>query len=187
MPGEKHKEILANNMVRAVFPGTFDPIHYGHIDIAQRAARLFDELVIAVYDKPLKSLVFPPDVRIDLVKQSLDSNPKISVMGYSGLTVSFCQAIDAHVIVRGLRVFSDFEFEFRMALANHRLAEDIDVIALITAEEHTFLSSSTVREIASLGGDVSSFVPSHVEKALRARFKELGDGQQIVPTTSLRD
>ena len=139
VPGEKHKEISANRMVRAVFPGTFDPIHYGHIDIAQRAARLFDELVIAVYDKPLKSLVFPPRCPHRPCNQSLDSNPKISVMGYSGLTVSFCQSIDAHVIVRGLRVFSDFEFEFRMALANHRLAEDIDVIALITAEEHTFL------------------------------------------------
>lgn len=174
-------------MVKAVFPGTFDPIHYGHIDIAQRAARLFDELVVAVYDKPLKSLVFSPEERIELVRRSFDSNPKITVMGYSGLTVSLCQSIDAHVIVRGLRVFSDFEYEFRMALANHRLDADIDVIALITAEEHTFLSSSTVREIASLGGDVSSMVPPHVEKALNKRFHELGDGQQVVPTTSLRD
>ncbi len=174
-------------MVKAVFPGTFDPIHYGHIDIAQRAARLFDELVIAVYDKPLKSLVFSPEERIHLVKQSFINEPKISVLGYSGLTVTFCQAIDAHVIVRGLRVFSDFEYEFRMALANHRLSADIDVIALITAEEHTFLSSSTVREIASLGGDISSMVPPHVETALKKRFKELGEGQQLVPTTSLRD
>jgi pantetheine-phosphate adenylyltransferase len=91
------------------------------------------------------------------------------------------------VIVRGIRVFSDFEYEFRMALANHRLAPEIEVMALITAEEHTFLSSSTVREIASLGGDVSSMVPPHVESALKKRFKELGDGQQLVPTTSLRD
>lgn len=174
-------------MVKAIFPGTFDPIHYGHIDIAQRAARLFDELVIAVYDKPLKSLIFAPDIRIGLVKESFQDHPKISVMGYSGLTVSFCQSIDAHVIVRGLRVFSDFEYEFRMALANHRLDPNIDVIAFITAEEHTFLSSSTVREIASLGGNVSSMVPPHVEKALKARLRELGDGQQIVPAVSMRD
>jgi pantetheine-phosphate adenylyltransferase len=101
--------------------------------------------------------------------------------------VHFCRAVDATVIVRGLRVFSDFEYEFRMALANHRLAPEIELVALITAEEHTFLSSSTVREIASLGGDVSSMVPPHVEAALKARFSELGDGQQLVPTTSMRD
>lgn len=186
-------EILANAtrdiciMVRAVFPGTFDPIHYGHIDIALRAARLFDELIVAVYDKPLKSLLFPPETRLELVKQAFQDEPKIKITGYSGLTVQFCQAIDAHVIVRGLRVFSDFEYEFRMALANHRLAPEIEVMALITAEEHTFLSSTTVREIASLGGDVSSMVPPYVAAALHQRFKELGDGQQIVPTNSLRD
>jgi len=173
--------------IRAVFPGTFDPIHFGHIDIATRAARLFDEVVIAVYDKPLKSLLFPPDERIDLVRRAFDFVPKIKVMGYSGLTVEFCHAIGAQVIVRGLRVFSDFEYEFRMALANHRLAPEIELVALITAEEHTFLSSSTVREIASLGGDVSSMVPPHVEQFLRERFKELGEGQQVVPATSLRD
>jgi pantetheine-phosphate adenylyltransferase len=174
-------------MVRALFPGTFDPIHLGHIDIAKRAARLFDEVVIAVYDRPLKSLLFDPQTRIRLVSQAFNDEPKIRVMGYSGLTVEFCHAIEAHVIVRGLRVFSDFEYEFRMALANHRLAADIEVIALITAEEHTFLSSTTVREIASLNGDVSSMVPKHVEKALHKRFHELGDSQQVVPTTSLRD
>lgn len=174
-------------MVRAVFPGTFDPIHFGHIDIANRAARLFDEIVIAVYDKPLKSLLFPPDVRLELVRQSFNGFDKIKVMGYSGLTVEFCKSIGAQAIVRGLRVFSDFEYEFRMGLANHRLAPEIEVIAFITAEEHTFLSGTTVREIASLGGDVSSMVPAHVESALIHRFKELGDGQQVVPSTSLRD
>jgi pantetheine-phosphate adenylyltransferase len=174
-------------MVRAVFPGTFDPIHLGHIDIVERATHLFDELVVAVYDRPLKSLLFPPEQRIALVKHSFDNNPKITVMGYSGLTVEYCRSVGARVIVRGLRVFSDFEYEFRMALANHRLAPEIELVALITAEEHTFLSSTTVREIASLGGDVSSMVPTHVEAALKTRFSELGDGQQLVPTTSLRD
>ena len=173
--------------IRALFPGTFDPIHYGHIDIARRAARLFDEVIIAVYDRPLKSLVFPPEERLALTCQAVENDPKISVVGYSGLTITFCHKIGAQVIVRGLRVFSDFEYEFRMALANHRLAPEIEVVSLITNEEHTFLSSSTVREIASLGGDVSSMVPPHVEAALKQRFHELGPGQQIVPTTSMRD
>jgi pantetheine-phosphate adenylyltransferase len=174
-------------MIRAVFPGTFDPIHYGHIDIAHRASRIFDEVVVAVYDKPLKSLLFMPEVRISLVRTAFEDYPKIKVMGYSGMTVEFCRSIGAQAIVRGLRVFSDFEYEFRMALANHRLAPEIELIALITAEEHTFLSSTTVREIASLGGDTSSMVPPHVYLALKKQFKELGEGQQIVPTTSLRD
>jgi pantetheine-phosphate adenylyltransferase len=174
-------------MVRAVFPGTFDPIHFGHIDIVHRAARLFDEVVVAVYDKPMKTLLFSPEERIDLVRRSFDSSPKVKVMGYSGLTVNFCHMIGAQVIVRGLRVFSDFEYEFRMALANHRLAPEIEVMAFITAEEHTFLSSTTVREIASLGGELRSMVPPHVELALNARYKELSEGQQFVPTTSLRD
>jgi pantetheine-phosphate adenylyltransferase len=174
-------------MVKAVVPGTFDPIHHGHIDIIRRAAHLFDKVIVAVYDRPLKSLLFSPEVRIELVEEAFGDDPKITVLGFSGLTVEFCRSVDAQVIVRGLRVFSDFEYEFRMALANHRLVPQIETVALITNEEHSFLSSSTVREIASLGGDVSSMVPAHVEAALKSRFSELGDGQQIVPTTSLRD
>ena len=173
--------------VRALFPGTFDPIHYGHIDIAHRAARLFDEVIVAVYDRPLKSLLFTPEERISLVQQAFRNHSKITVTGYSGLTVDFCRRIDAQVIVRGLRVFSDFEYEFRMALANHRMAPGIETVSLITDEEHTFLSSSTVREIAALDGNVSSMVPPHVSSALKRRFHELGEGQQIVPSTSIRD
>ncbi len=172
---------------RALFPGTFDPIHNGHIDIAKRAARIFDEVIVAVYDRPLKTLLFSPEERIELAHKAFKGTG-ISVTGYEGLTVEFCRQIGAQVIVRGLRVFSDFEHEFRMALANHRMVPEIETVALITSEEHTFFSSTTVREIASLEGDISSMVPRHVEKALKARFKELGgDGHQAVPMTSLRD
>jgi len=171
-------------MVRALFPGTFDPIHLGHMDIANRASRLFDEVVMAVYDKPLKSLMFSPEERIALVQEAFKDNPKIKVTGYSGLTIDFARKIEAHVVVRGLRVFSDFEFEFRMALANQRLGKDIETIALITAEQHTFLSSSTVREIATLNGDVSSMVPQHVKDALHIKVINMGEQS---PPNALRD
>ncbi len=172
-------------MVRALFPGTFDPIHYGHMDIANRASKLFDEVVMAVYDKPLKNLMFSPEQRISLVREAFQSNPKIKVTGYSGLTIEFAKQIDAHVIVRGLRVFSDFEFEFRMALANQRMAGDaVETVALITAEQHTFLSSSTVREIAMLNGNVSSMVPPYVERALKEKVSQMGE--QSLPN-ALRD
>ncbi|MFN2274675.1 MAG: pantetheine-phosphate adenylyltransferase, partial [Anaerolineales bacterium] len=123
-----------------------------------------------------------------LVSEVFADDPRIKAQIFGGLIVEFCREVEAQVIVRGLRVFSDFEHEFRMALANHRLAPEIDVVAFITSEEHTFLTGSTVREIASLGGDVSSLVPPNVKKALEKRFRELGDdGPNMVPMTSLRD
>jgi pantetheine-phosphate adenylyltransferase len=175
-------------MIRAVFPGTFDPIHFGHIDIARRAVKLFDELIIAVYETPAKSILFSPEERLALVQTALEDTEGVSTTLFSGLIVNFCRDVGSQVIVRGLRVFSDFEHEFRMALANHRLAPEIDVIALITSEEHSFLTGSTVKEIASLGGDVSSLVPEHVAQALEAKFRQLGDdGPNMVPMTSWRD
>jgi len=173
-------------MTKAIFPGTFDPIHYGHIDIALRAAKLFNTLYIAVYDRPLKSLLFSPEERIDLVKRSFKES-NVEVIGYSSLTVDLCKNVGATVIVRGLRVFSDFEYEFRMALANNRLAPEIDVVAFITSEKHTFLSSSTVREIASLDGDVSSMVPSHVLTALDVKLNKIDIEKRHGYSSSLRD
>ncbi|MEX1248550.1 MAG: pantetheine-phosphate adenylyltransferase [Anaerolineales bacterium] len=160
-------------MIRALFPATFDPIHNGHIDIANRAVKLFDEVVVAVYEMPQKSLLFPTETRVELVEKVFKDEKKIKVMTYHGLTVNFARQIGAQVIVRGLRVLSDFEYEFRMALANRQLAPDIETVSLITSKEHSFLSSTTVREIASLGGDVSAMVPAHVKKALTARFAEI--------------
>lgn len=174
-------------MIRAIFPGSFDPIHNGHIDIATRAARIVGELIIGVYDQPLKDFIFSPAERLALVQEAFKNKPNIKVVGYSGLTVEYCRQNDIQVIVRGLRVFSDFEYEFRMALANHRLVPDIEVIALITSEEHTFLSSSTVREIASLGGDVTTMVPAYVAEALHKRLGELSPSKNVTPLMIKRD
>jgi len=174
-------------MVKAIFPGTFDPIHYGHIDIANRAADIFDELIVGVYDKPLKKLIFSPEQRLQLTRESFKDRKNIKVMGYNTLTVEFAKEVGAKVIVRGLRVFSDFEHEFRMALANRRLAKEIEVFALITSEEHTFLSSTTVREIAALGGNVSTMVPPHVAMALGVEMIEMGDSNRMNLHSSLRD
>ena len=126
-------------MIRALFPATFDPIHNGHIDIALRAAKLFDEVVVAVYELPQKSLLFPTPERVELVTRALKSEPKIKVSTYHELTVDYAKRIKAQVVVRGLRVFSDFEYEFRMALANRQLAPGIETVALITSKEHFHL------------------------------------------------
>jgi pantetheine-phosphate adenylyltransferase len=175
-------------MRTAIYPASFDPIHYGHIDIAMRAARLFDELIIAVYDRPNKRLLFTADERLELAEKSLRHIPNIRFAIYSGLTVDYAQTVSAIAIVRGLRVFSDFELEFRMALANRRLAPSLEIVNLIAGEAYVHLSSSTVREIASLGGDVSTMVPLHVQRALRQRFAELhANGDNPVYVTSMTD
>jgi pantetheine-phosphate adenylyltransferase len=177
-----------NLIKRAVYPGTFDPVHYGHIDLIRRAANLFEELYVAVYDhqKPTKQVLFPVEERIAMIQEALDDLENVTIAPFSGLLVDFARRIEAQVIVRGLRVFSDFEFEFRNALANQRLAPEIETISLMTREENSFLSASTVREIASLGGDVSSMVPPNVAEALYRRFAEDDDGRYTSPVP-LRD
>jgi len=154
----------------AIYPGTFDPVHYGHIDIAKRAAGIFDKLVVAVYDRPQKNLLFSVAERLVMLRDALCEVPNIEVQSYGGLTVSYARQQGARVIVRGLRVITDFELEYQMALATRKLDEEIDIVCLMTGLEYAFISSSIVKEIALAGGPVTQFVPAHVAEALRARL-----------------
>lgn len=162
-----------SDLRRALYPGTFNPIHYGHLDIARRALGVFDELVIGVYVHPGKPDLFTAEERIAQIREAIGDDPRVQVASYNKLTVDYAREVGAMAIVRGLRVFSDFELEFRMALANRRLAPEIEIVNFIAAEEHIHISSSTVREIASLGGDVSWMTPPHIVAALERRFAEL--------------
>ena len=157
-------------MTVAIYPGTFDPVHYGHIDIAKRAAGIFDKLVVAVYDRPQKNLLFSVAERLVMLRDALCGVPNIEVQSYGGLTVSYARQQGARVIVRGLRVITDFELEYQMALATRKLDEEIDIVCLMTGLEYAFISSSIVKEIALAGGPVTQFVPAHVAEALRARL-----------------
>jgi len=171
----------------AIYPGTFDPIHLGHVDIATRAANIFDELVVAVYDRPAKSLLFTVEERVELARQAFADLRGVRVAPYSGLTVEFACQVGAQAIVRGLRVISDFELEYQMALTNRQLAPEIEFVCLMTRHTHAFLSSSIVKEIALLGGDVSEMVPSHVVAALEAKRRTREKNHEPVPLFSLRD
>ncbi len=157
-------------MTKAIYPGSFDPVTNGHLDIANRAAALFDELIICVYDVPLKSLMFSTRERVDLMKKSVTHIPNVRVEPYTGLTVSFAQKVNARVLVRGLRMSSDFEREFEMALMNKKLAPDIELVCFMTSLEYQFISSSLLKEACQLGGDISNLVPEHVVVALAEKF-----------------
>ncbi len=162
-------------MIIAIYPGSFDPIHYGHIDIAQRAAALFDKLIWAVYDRPLKSLLFTTEERIAFMRQAAQDTPNIEVMSYSGLTVALARRVGAKAMVRGLRVTFDFDAEYQTALTNRQQAEEIETVCLITSLKYAFVSSSTLKEVAFLGGRMEEMVPPYVEGPLRKRLAQLGD------------
>lgn len=175
-------------MIRtALYPGTFDPVHLGHIDIATRAARIFGNLVVAVYDRPAKSLMFTVEERVELAQQALEHLPNVRVAPYGGLTVEFARAVGAQAIVRGLRVISDFELEYQMALTMRQLASGIEFVCLMTRQKHAFLSSSIVKEVALLSGNVDAMVPPHVAQALEAKRHSLEKNDEPVPVVSLRD
>lgn len=167
---------------RAVYPGSFDPITNGHLDVARRAAALFEQLTIGIYlgsDKP--GSLFTHADRVEMASEAVAHLSNVSVESFSGLTVDFARDQQASIIVRGLRAVSDFEYEFKLAHMNHHLAPEIEVVCLMTSSRNSFVSSSFIREVASLGGDVTGLVPPNVANVLRDRFGAVAAGRSVTP------
>jgi len=163
-------------LTTAIYPGSFDPVTNGHLDIASRAAALFDQLIICVYDVPQKHLMFSTAERVELMNKAVAHLPNVKVKSYNGLTVDFAKQMNAKVIVRGLRMSSDFEREFEMALMNKKLGPGVELVCLMTSLEYQFLSSSLLKEACQLGGNINSLVPKHVVAALKKKFQQVGTG-----------
>jgi len=153
----------------AIYPGSFDPITNGHLDIIQRVTRLFERLIIGVYDTPDKHLLFTTEERAEMVKKATANLPNVEVKVFSGLTVDFAKRVKAQAIVRGLRMSADFEREFDLAMMNKKLAPEIELVCLMSDLKYQFLSSSLLKEAASLGGKVDDLVPKHVAEALKRK------------------
>ncbi len=160
--------------VKAVYPGSFDPITYGHIDIIERGSKLFDKVVVAILINPQKNPLFTVEERLEMIKESLKHLPenKIEISSFSGLLVDYVKEIQAKAILRGIRAISDFEYEFQMALTNRRLLKKVDTVFMMPDERYSYLSANLVREIASFGGDISHFVPPHVAEKLKEKFNK---------------
>ena len=159
-------------MRKVLYPGTFDPITYGHIDIIQRACDLFDEIVVTVAINPTKTPLFTVQERIEFIVESVKEYPQVSVDSFNGLVVDHAKNVGAIAIIRGLRAMSDFEYEFQMALMNRKLAKNINTVFLMPHEKYTYLNSSIIRNLASLNSDVSDFVPGIVKEALKKKFQK---------------
>ncbi|HEY31571.1 MAG TPA: pantetheine-phosphate adenylyltransferase [Dehalococcoidia bacterium] len=157
-------------MTIAVYPGSFDPVTNGHIDIATRAARLFNKLVIGIYDTPDKRILFSTEERVELTRRAVAHIPNVEVTSFTSLTVDFAKEMGAKVLVRGLRMVTDFEREFEMSLMNKKLYPDLELVCLMTGLQYQFLSSSLLKEVAGLGGDVQNLVPEFVASALKEKL-----------------
>jgi len=160
---------MATKFVRAVFPGSFDPITNGHLDVIQRGTKLFDELIIAVGRSPVKNQLFTPEERIEMIAELITDMPGLSVESFDGLTVEYAAEIKADVILRGLRSLTDVQYEFQLAMTNRAVA-GIETIFIMTSEQFGFTSSTLIREVASLGGNLSNLVPKNVYNHLQQRF-----------------
>jgi pantetheine-phosphate adenylyltransferase len=161
-------------MTRAMYPGTFDPIHNGHIDIVSRVSEIFAEVVLAIYDAPPKNLLFSTEERVELAETALAHLPNVMVTSYSGLTVECARSVGAEVMIRGLRNVADFEFEQQIGWANNQIAPDVELCCLFCNDSFAFLSATILKEIASLGGAIENWVPGHVLEALRAKYPDAG-------------
>lgn len=157
-------------MVTALYPGSFDPVTEGHTDVAARAAALFEKVVVAVYASPSKNLLFTTEERVELFRDAVSHLPNVEVRQFQGLVVRFAQDIGAAVIVRGLRSGSDFEYEYEMAFMNRKLAPDVDMVSFMTSQEHMYVSSSLLKEVARLGGDITGMVTPRVATAVYEKF-----------------
>ena len=157
-------------MVTALYPGSFDPVTVGHVDIVTRAAKQFEKLVVAVYDTPSKNLLFDTDEREQLMEDACRHIPNVEITRFSGLVVRYAKDIGAGVIVRGLRSGSDFEYEFDMAFMNRRLEPDVDLVCFMTSQDYMFVSASLLKEVAKLGGDITEMVPPNVAQAVYTKF-----------------
>jgi pantetheine-phosphate adenylyltransferase len=177
-------------MTRALYPGTFDPIHNGHIDIATRAGLLFDELVLAVYDAPPKKLLFETEERVEFARAALAHLSNVTVISYTGLTVNCALEHEAQVIVRGLRNVADFEYEHQIGWANTQMAPQVDVCCLFCNGKYAYLSATIVKEVAGLGGDVREWTPPIVQAALAQKFPSAigvdGPDAAVTPLTRSR-
>ncbi|MEJ2538044.1 MAG: pantetheine-phosphate adenylyltransferase, partial [Calditrichia bacterium] len=156
------------------YPGTFDPITYGHLDVLERALNLFDEIIITIAINPSKKPLFSLEERIQLIETALKDNPeshRVKVQGFDGLLVDFARQKKASALIRGLRAVSDFEYELQMALMNRRLADEITTVFMMPHEKYTYLNSTIVKEVSRLGGNISNFVPKNVQEALNKKLK----------------
>lgn len=159
-------------MKRAIYTGSFDPVTYGHLDVIGRSSRMVDELIVAVLKNSAKTPLFSVEERVKMLKEVTKDLPNVEIIPFDGLLVDFAEQIGADVVIRGLRAITDFEYELQMSQTNQRMKPDIETMFLTTSIEYSYLSSTTVREIAAFGGDVSQFVPEAVEIALREKMKE---------------
>ena len=159
-------------MKRAVYTGSFDPVTNGHMDIIRRASEIFDVLIVSVLNNKEKTPLFSVEERVKMLKEVTKDLPNVEIIPFDGLLVDFAEQIGADVVIRGLRAITDFEYELQMSQTNQRMKPDIETMFLTTSIEYSYLSSTTVREIAAFGGDVSQFVPEAVEIALREKMKE---------------